>query len=49
MDGPQDIFLAHDNTLYIVDTGNDRVLKVDLYGNKLAEFGKSRISQWSIG
>lgn len=42
MDGPQDMFLAHDNTLYIVDTGNDRVLKVDLYGNKLAEFGKSR-------
>jgi len=42
MDGPQDMFLAHDNTLYIVDTGNDRILKVDMYGNQLAEFGKSR-------
>lgn len=38
MDGPQDLFLAPDNSLYIVDTGNNRVLKTDLYGKKLAEY-----------
>lgn len=39
MDGPQDLFLAPDNTLYVVDTGNNRVIKTDLFGEKLAEFG----------
>lgn len=38
MDGPQDMYLASDNTLYIVDTGRNRVLKTDLYGNLLAVY-----------
>ncbi|MGI6611168.1 MAG: YIP1 family protein [Limnochordia bacterium] len=40
MDGPQDMFLSHDKTLYLVDTGNNRILKVDMFGELLAEFGK---------
>lgn len=39
MVGPQDIFYASDGNLYIADTGNNRILKVDKWGVLLGEFG----------
>lgn len=35
LNGPQDMFLDHEENLWIVDTGNNRVLKVDKYGKLL--------------
>src|SRR5690625_2495227 len=41
LNGPQDLFLDHEENLWIVDTGNNRVLKTDRYGNLLMTVGTS--------
>ncbi len=35
LNGPQDMFLDHEENLWIVDTGNNRILKTDKYGELL--------------
>lgn len=39
LNAPNDLFIDTDNTLYIADTGNNRVLKCDATGNVLHIFG----------
>jgi sugar lactone lactonase YvrE len=38
MNGPEDLFVAEDGTLYVADTGNDRVLRLDDSGRVLAVY-----------
>lgn len=35
LNGPQDMFLDHEENLWIVDTGNNRILKTDKFGELL--------------
>ncbi|WP_274363039.1 YIP1 family protein [Paenibacillus thermotolerans] len=37
---PEDLFIDKKDNLYIVDTGNDRIVKMDKFGNILKVFGK---------
>lgn len=39
LDGPQDMFLDHEENIWIVDTGKNRVLKTDRHGNLLLTVG----------
>ncbi|HHW09442.1 MAG TPA: hypothetical protein GXX29_05665 [Firmicutes bacterium] len=45
MDGPQDLFMASDGSLYIADTGNSRILKTDRWGKLLATYGSRETAQ----
>lgn len=35
LNGPQDMFLDHEENLWIVDTGNNRIVKTDKFGEQL--------------
>jgi sugar lactone lactonase YvrE len=37
-DGPQDVHVGFDGHIYIADTGNDRVVKLDQAGNYVAQY-----------
>lgn len=40
MKGPQDLFVDHEGFVYVADSGNNRILKLDADGNLVLQFGQ---------